>query len=58
MRHIYFILVQILQGGAGLFKDTDADALAFTSNFIDDLTSMGNMQVFYSETSGNTTGTI
>ena len=37
------------------FKDTDADALAFTSNFIKDVTSMGNMQVFYSETSGNTT---
>ena len=43
------------RGGTGLFKDSDADALAFTSNFIKDATSMGNMQVMYSETSGNTT---
>ena len=43
------------RGGVGLFKDSDADALAFTSNFIKDATSMGNMQVMYSETSGNTT---
>ena len=43
------------RGGAGIYKDSGADALAFTSNFIKDATSMGNMTVMYSELSGNTT---
>ena len=53
--HVFYSQSTGTRGGCGLFKDTDADALAFTSNFIKDATSMGNMQVFYSETSGNTT---
>ena len=53
--HIFYSCTNSTRGGAGLFKDSDANALAFTSNFIKDTTSMGNMQVFYSETSGNTT---
>lgn len=53
--HIFYSQSAGTRSGAGLFKDSDADALAFTSNFIYDATSMGNMQVFYSETSGNTT---
>ena len=53
--HIFYSCTASTRAGAGLFKDSDADALAFTSNFIKDLTSMGNMQVFYSETSGSTT---
>ena len=53
--HVFYSQSAGTRGGLGLFKDTDADALAFTSNFIKDVTSMGNMQVFYSETSGNTT---
>ena len=53
--HIFYSQSAGTRGGAGLFKDSDADALSFTSNFIKDATSMGNMQVFYSETSGNTT---
>lgn len=53
--HIFYSQSAGTRGGAGLFKDSDADALSFTSNFIKDSTSMGNMQVFYSETSGNTT---
>ena len=53
--HVFYSCTNSTRAGLGLFKDSDADALAFTSNFIKDLTSMGNMQVFYSETSGNTT---
>jgi len=53
--HVFYSQSAGTRGGSGLFKDSDADALAFTSNFIADATSMGNMQVFYSETSGNTT---
>ena len=53
--HVFYSNTNSTRAGLGLFKDSDADALAFTSNFIDDLTSMSNMQVFYSETSGNTT---
>ena len=53
--HVFYSCTASTRAGLGLFKDSDADALAFTSNFIKDLTSMGNMQVFYSETSGNTT---
>ena len=53
--HVFYSNTNSTRAGTGLFKDSDADALAFTSNFIDDLTSMSNMQVFYSETSGNTT---
>ena len=53
--HVFYSQSTGTRGGCGLFKDSDADALAFTSNFIKDSTSMGNMQVFYSETSGNTT---
>ncbi len=53
--HVFYSQSAGTRGGCGLFKDSDADALAFTSNFIKDATSMGNMQVFYSETSGNTT---
>ena len=53
--HVFYSQSTGTRGGSGLFKDSDADALAFTSNFIADATSMGNMQVFYSETSGNTT---
>jgi len=53
--HVFYSNTNSTRAGTGLFKDSDADALAFTSNFVDDLTSMSNMQVFYSETSGNTT---
>ena len=53
--HVFYSQSTGTRGGCGIFKDSDADALAFTSNFIKDATSMGNMQVFYSETSGNTT---
>ena len=53
--HVFYSQSAGTRSGIGLFKDTDADALAFTSNFIKDVTSMSNMQVFYSETSGNTT---
>ena len=52
--HIFYSCTNSTRGGAGLFKDSDANALAFTSNFIKDTTSMGNMQVFFSETSGST----
>ena len=52
--HVFYSCTASTRAGLGLFKDSDADALQ-TSNFIKDLTSMGNMQVFYSETSGNTT---
>ncbi len=52
--HIFYSQSAGTRSGAGLFKDSDADALAFTSNFVYDATSMSNMQVFYSETSGNT----
>ena len=53
--HVFYSCTVSTRGGVALYKDSDADALAFTSNFIKDVTSMGNMQVFYSETSGNTT---
>ena len=53
--HVFYSQSTGTRSGIGLFKDSDADALAFTSNFIKDSTSMSNMQVFYSETSGNTT---
>ncbi len=53
--HIFYSQSAGTRSGAGLFKDSDADALSFTSNFVYDATSMSNMQVFYSETSGNTT---
>lgn len=53
--HVFYSCTASTRAGLGIFKDSDADALAFTSNFIKDLTSMGNMQAFYSETSGNTT---
>ena len=43
------------RSGTGIFKDSDADALAFTSNFCDDATMMTNMHLNYSEVSGNTT---
>ena len=52
--HVFYSCTNSTRGGAGLFKDSDANALAFTSNFIKDTTSMGNMQVFFSETSGST----
>ena len=41
--------------GIGLFKDSDANALAFTSVFIKDPTSMGNGVLRYAEVTGNTT---
>ena len=52
--HIFYSQSAGTRSGAGLFKDSDANALSFTSNFIKDTTSMGNMQVFYSEASGST----
>ena len=53
--HIFYSQSTGTRSGCGLFKDSDADALAFTSNHVKDATSMSNMQVFYAETSGNTT---
>ena len=53
--HIFYSQSTGTRSGCGLFKDSNADALAFTSNYIGGATSMGNMQVFYAETSGNTT---
>ena len=41
--------------GIALFKDSDANALAFTSVFIKDATSMGNGVLRYAEVTGNTT---
>ena len=52
--HIFYSQSAGTRSGAALYKDSDANALAFTSNFIKDTTSMGNMQVFYSEASGST----
>ena len=53
--HIFYSQSTSTRSGIGLFKDSGADALAFTSNYIHAATSMGNMQLFYAETSGNTT---
>ena len=53
--HIFYSQSTGTRSGIGLFKDSDADALAFTSNHVKDATSMSNMQIFYAETSGNTT---
>lgn len=53
--HIFYSQSTSTRSGIGLFKDSGADALAFTSNYIHGATSMGNMQLFYAETSGNTT---
>ena len=52
--HIFYSQSTSTRSGIGLFKDSGADALAFTSNYIHAATSMGNMQLFYAETSGNT----
>ena len=53
--HIFYSQSTGTRSGIGLFKDSGSDALAFTSNFINSATSMGSMQLFYAETSGNTT---
>ena len=53
--HIFYSQSTGTRSGTGLFKNNDTNALAFTSNYIHGATSMGNMQVFYSETSSNTT---
>ena len=53
--HIFYSQSTGTRSGIALFKDSDADALAFTSNHVKDATSMSNMQIFYAETSGNTT---
>ena len=52
--HIFYSQSTGTRSGCALFKDSGADALAFTSNYIHAATSMGNMQLFYAETSGNT----
>ena len=52
--HIFYSQSTSTRSGIALFKDSGADALAFTSNYIHAATSMGNMQLFYAETSGNT----
>ena len=52
--HIFYSQSTSTRSGIGLFKDSNSDALAFTSNYIHAATSMGNMQLFYAETSGNT----
>ena len=53
--HIFYSQSAGTRSGIGLFKDSNSDALAFTSNYIHGPTSMGSMQLFYAETSGNKT---
>ena len=52
---VFLSMTNITRGGIALFKDTDANAVAMTSVFIKDATSMGNGIVRYAEVTGNTT---
>ena len=52
---IFFSNGATTRTGIALFKDSGANALAFTSVFIKDATSMGNGVLRYAEVTGNTT---